>query len=719
MNSAFQDRKTCKVLTVDTSGPVRQMMAETLRSTLGFELAEGRASIAEAVQQLETEKVDWIILPLGADQPVNAIHLLKICSENPPLKTTRVSIFVDQEEEYVLPLAFELGLFSWHIKPFTKETYSEELKQLLAEMSEVEFKDLLISAKYFRKYLREKKSYAQQLVLEKGLLDIYPADTDILLNLVEPLYHTGKSDSARSILTQVAMIDPAKKGQLEELAGALFGDNKSLEAEGEAGQNILGLGQCIVIDSDDSVRASMTEILFKFGVMEIQDFANGAEAWEVISKLETEPSMIFMEWRIPGVTGPILLQRIRHHGFYCVPIVVVSSLLQAEDLPLTREIGISNILKKPLRIEDFISTLIWTVQQERMPTEHQSMERKIRAAIKAGKKEVYEPLVQEFLTNPNISEAKKKLIEGELFFHKGDYIPARNSTIESIKMAGDSILGLNLLGKCFMSLKDYLSAQKCFEKAQKLSPMNIERICNLAEVKSELGDVDAAQEHLEKANLLDRDAKIVQEAGVKVAIAAGNTELAKNLMQTIDSLGSLVAYLNNKAVAYAKVGKPEEAIEMYLKTEESIPDDQTELKGIVAYNRALALVKSGEIEKSIEILGGIEKMPLSKISKKAKSLKERLSAALKKGQSFKLNVDGSTKTMQTPPSTEEASVEEQNNIMLQSLSIVKGELCCYLVFKNPEKNDVRGVSLLAKPPRFQFRSTIEKQGQFPPSASGQ
>ena len=719
MDSPFRNRKTCKVLTVDTSGPVRQMMAETLRSTLGFELTEGRSAISEALQQLEAESIDWIIAPLGADQTVNALHLLKICTEHPELKNTRVSIFIDYEEQYVLPSAFELGLLSWHAKPFTKETYSDELKTLLEGLEKIEFKDLVISAQYFRKYLRERKAHQQHIALERGLLDIFPGDTEILMNLAIPFHQSGKSEVARSLLTQVAMIEPSKKSAVEELGKNLFGEQNPIHGDHDSGQNILGLGSCIIIDSDDSVRSQMKEILSKFCVSEIHDFSNGSEAWDFISKSNVEPSIIFMEWRIPGITGPILLQRIRHHGFNTVPIMVVSSLLQAEDLPLAREIGISSILKKPLRKEEFISSLVWIVQQDRMPTEHTTMERKIRSAIKAGKRDVFEPLAQTFLADAGVNEAKKKLIEGEILFYKGEYLPARNATIEGIKMAGDSILGLNLLGKCFMSLKDFLSAQKCFEKAQKMSPMNIERLCNLAEVKSELGNPEAAKEDLDKAMNLDKDSVVVKEAGVKVALAQGDTESAKSLMQVLDSISGLVAYLNNKAVAYAKVGKPEEAIEMYKKTEQSIPDAQNEIKAIVAYNRALAVVKAGDTETSIEILRTIEKMPENRISKKARSLCDRLEKAKKKGTIFRLNSDDDkNRAPSSTTTTEETSLEEQNNVLLNSLSIERGELCCYLIFKNPEKSDLRCISLLAKQPRFQFRATIEKQNQVPNKASG-
>jgi hypothetical protein len=39
----------------------------------------------------------------------------------------------------------------------------------------------------------------------------------------------------------------------------------------------------------------------------------------------------------------------------------------------------------------------------------------------------------------------------------------------------------------------------------------------------------------------------------------------------------------------------------------------------------------------------------------------------------------------------------------------RGDLCCYMVFHNPDGHDARSTSLLAKPPRFGRRDAIERE----------
>ena len=87
-------------MVVDPSGPVRQLISDTIRTSLGFETVQGRPSIQDMLQSLESESVDWVVLSLAADQPANAMHFLKLCLEHPELRQVRVSLCVEEEEKH-------------------------------------------------------------------------------------------------------------------------------------------------------------------------------------------------------------------------------------------------------------------------------------------------------------------------------------------------------------------------------------------------------------------------------------------------------------------------------------------------------------------------------------------------------------------------------------------------------------------------------------------
>lgn len=702
-------------MVVDPSAPVRQMMAETVRATLGFETVEGRPGIAEMLETMEAEAVDWVLLSLSADQPANAMHFLKLCIEHAVLRGVRVSLCVEEKERYVLPTAFEMGLFSWHPKPFTKDSLAAEMKALAAHLEKNDYNEPQTAAHYLRSYLKAVKNHAAQLELEKSLLEVYPGDAQILLNLAEPQFYLGKTEDAKKTLIQVKLLEPKLADRAEEVSKAVLGQPLPETADASSSFNVLGVTNAVVIDSDDATGKGVEEVLKQLGVVSVHRFSDGEEAWKFLETCP-EPQLIITEWRVPKLSGPMLIQRIRQHGFYNVPIIVLSSLLKPDDMPLVREIGVANIVQKPLNRDLFVPAVIWTLQQERLPTEQLALERKIRQLFKAGKKVEAEPLRVQLLADPQVPLARKRLIESEYHYSCSNYVMARDCAIDALRMAGDGILVLNLLGKAFMRLKNHESALKCFKKAQELAPNNIERLCNMAEANTELGNHEAAAEILEGAKNLDPDAQGVAEAEVRVAITKGDTAGAKRLLGEFDSLDNLVSYMNNKAVAYVKCGHAVDAIDLYTKTLESIPDDHAETKSIVTYNVALALVREGDFEGAVKRLDDVLKAKTSKVSKKAESLKARLKASVEQGAEFKFKAADTSVGAKAPiesidkDATDAAqlSSEDDHLRLLSTVEAKRGDLCCYMIFTSPDPVDARTTSLLAKPPRFQRREAIER-----------
>lgn len=713
MASFFTDKKS-KVVVVDPSGPVRQMLADVVRTTLAFESVEAKASVQDALQFMEVDSCAWLFAPLMADQPVNGLHLLKICSETPELKHVRISLMLEEREQYIIPVAFEHGALSIHMKPFTKDSLGEELKRLAANFEANKNHEPLVATTYLGDYLKRNNMHDPQLKLIKGMLDLFPGEPNLIMALATPQFHLGKKDEAKRTLTQAKILSPQLTDAADGLCKQLFGEGEKLDADAAAGGiNVLGLKSVVIVDSDDTVCSGMEDILKKLGVPEVKRFIEGESAWSYIDSA-AEPDLIIMEWRIPKLSGPLLIQRIRAKNYTSVPIVILSSLLKADDMPLAREIGIATVINKPLLRELFLPALSYAVQQERMPSEHLTMERKIRLLLQGGKKEESDVLRAQFLANPGVPLAKKRLIEAEYAFACNNYTVARDAAIDALKLAGDSVITLNILGKSFMYLKNPEAALKCFKKAQELSPNNIERLCSIAETETELGNPLAAEDALDHAKALDPDNKTVAEAEAKVALAKGDTSAAKKVMSQLENLSGLVAYMNNKAVAHAKCGFAEDAIQLYRKTMDSIPDDKPEIRTIVQYNLALGLARAGELDAAVKELEEVTKAKNPKVGKKAHSLKERLNAALAKGGDFKLQATangGDAAVGSTPAAAEGAGLgtAEEHRAMMSKIEAKRGDLCCFLVFTAPDPRDARADSLFAKPPRFQRRDAIARE----------
>lgn len=715
----FED-KSARVVLVETNASVRQLFSEVFK-TLGFSQAQCVASLADAHHLIETESVDWLVVPLNAGQDINGLHTVRMVTSFTELKDTKVSLLIDSTENWVLSKAFEFGLLSYHQKPSSKESVTADFKEFLKIFADNQWDATKTSATYLRKHLRSIKQTADLLSLEKNLHDLHPGETELLVNLAEALHLNGQNDSAKKILRQVEFIDPNKIELIQKKLSELFGVESTHRLGGHEdnssnpNHNLLGLRSIVQIDSDDANRLTVRAILTELGCDNIHDFSDGesADAW---MDANPEPDLVIMEWRIPKLSGPIMLQRIRSKGFANVPIIILSSLIKPSDMPIIKELGVSNLIQKPLDRTNFLKALIWTIQQERMPTEFQTLENKIRAHLTLKNFPAAEELMVRYIDDLSVNSGRKSVLQAELAFAKESYELARDLAIDAIKQSGESLFAINILGKSLMVLRQYEPALKCFQKAQAISPMNLERLLMIAETHAEAGHQAEAQESLNKAKDIDPNSAVVTEGAAKVAVASGSLHEAKALFSTLESTGSLIRYLNNKAVAHTKCGYPNEGIEIYEKTLSAIPSDQADIVAIVSYNMALAKIRKGDLMPALADLEAVLASKKSRVHKKALSLKARLEPKIQDKSTFTLRESarslGPTPDTLIAPDDTSSSQVTSGSLINVILDMAPGDHCCYLLFKSSAEDPPELTKILATPPKFTARKTIERGKTF-------
>ncbi|GAH17759.1 unnamed protein product, partial [marine sediment metagenome] len=228
--------------------------------------------------------------------------------------------------------------------------------------------------------------------------------------------------------------------------------------------------------------------------------------------------------------------------------------------------------------------------------------------------------------------------DAEFSFAMKRFKEARTRVVHSIKMMGkESLSGLNLLGKCLINLNDLEGAVKCFEKAQSISPKNLARICQIADVQSDLGEVDKAQGNIDKAKALDEGAEVVQKSEIKVAMVIGDSEKAQALMGNLENMNDMVAQMNNRAVAYIRSKDFGRGEKIYQETIDSVPDRETELKAKVLYNMGLAHARQGQLKGANDWLAKAADMGEESMKLKIGSLGGKVKRSLKSGNPLKLS----------------------------------------------------------------------------------
>lgn len=708
--------KNGKVIVIDTSGAVRQMFHDLLKNC-GFTSIVGVSSIKDAVGLLEVDPIEWIITPLFRESEINGLQLLNLLVKYPVLKRTKVSFILEAKEFDFIPHAYEKGMFCHFIKPFNKDTMTQEFDHL-NKLCEKYSHPTLVSIEYLEKHMIKEGKYKNLLELYSQVLELFPGNADLLFKQIKPNFNVGFKERAKSGIRQVRLISAEHQDKTKELAGELFGEDAQKILEGSDDEDgvtddLLGINSCVVVDPDDASRQNIEKILTKLGVKNFHSFEDGEAAWEWINEQKSLDLML-QEWRIPKLTGPLLLQRVRKK-FPAISIIAVSSLLKESDMPLIKEMGILSMVSKPVDQELLIRTLIHTVQQNRLPSNIKVLEQKVFQLIEGKKIEEAEQYYLKFRETKDVPASLVAKIEAQFSYARGDYSHARDLAIDAFKTNKDSITLLNLLGKCLMQLKDFMTALKCFEKAQAMSPMNVQHLCSIAEVNQEMGRSEEANEALDQAKSVDEGNEMVTSTEVSVKLSRGETEAARKILGNLSSVSNVISYLNNKAVAYTKSGQVENGLELYNKTLEAIPEDNIEFKAVVSYNLALACIRQDKFEEALESLQTVVSFGKTKVYTKANSLIKRIKLSNKTGNKFELNEskeqkDGGTGNGNATGNEGEQQVHmaENSQLIQATLSIDPGDLCCYKLFayKDELTQEVKDADKAA--PRFTPREAVER-----------
>jgi tetratricopeptide (TPR) repeat protein len=365
-------------------------------------------------------------------------------------------------------------------------------------------------------------------------------------------------------------------------------------------------------------------------------------------------------------------------------------------------LGIRGIVEKPFDAASLLAEMVNVIQQYRYPTEQLAMDRRIIHNLMSGNRSEASRLIAAYLSNSSFDDAGKNHMEAEYAFHEGNYHQCVKFCMDALKLSGDSVILLNLLGKALMKLGQYESALKILEKANSLAPKNIERICSLASICTDMKKMPEAEKYLVEAKSIDATSILVQETEASMAISTEDTKRASKVLQDLENLHRIVAYTNNKAVAKIRNGQFHEGISLYRTALESLPAPWSLIHETIGFNLCLALVRNSQYPDALDLLGRFKSESSSTMGIKVASMRSKLEQAIR------------TKTQLhfAPESQIEASRAEGEPInlsqLIDSMVPVRGDMCCYRIFQAQNLASDASRKLLNNMPRLLRRPPIRR-----------
>ncbi len=689
-------KKDTLVLLICELSSLRQVYLEALKRE-GYSQVTYMTSGKDALRYLSRNPVNWIITTINIDAAMNGLALLESAMKEPKLRGVRISLIADSEQDNLyLPLAFELGAFSYFKKTFISDEAQEEIRNLGAYLESYKNNFTLTSAEYIRTFLQKAGLKTSLLAFEQNLLSLYPGNHRIIYCLAEAFFISGKVQKGSSLLEQLALLAPKMQPICEKLLKKYNADNVIQETN--TPNNVLGVKNAAVIDPDGDVGQNIGELLRSIGVPHVECFDSSEKACEWLGTGSKKPDLIFMEWRQLGISGPALIQRLRVDLECNCPIIVASSLIKKEDFSLVREMGVSAIVKKPFESQELYESAIVAVQENRRPQQTAALMFKVRSLLKQEKFPEAEKAITEFAGNQLTLETAKIEILAEYCYAIGDFERAKDLAVKALKDNASNLNLINLLGKITLTLKDYRSALKLFEKADSLSPKNIERLFNMCDANLMTDNIEGAKKALETVKKIDKTNPALGEFEVKVALEERDEEKASEKFQELDSSENIISFMNSRAITLVRNSRYADAISLYETTVKSVPPKWEIIKSAIQYNTALAYIRFNQLENALMQLKNITEFLNDSLKRKVESLQFRCTSALIKNEPVTLTDRAEEAIPQSIVTAKQSSfinsIVDPDSLRRRSFEPTRGDICCYLIFSCVEGIDPKAKQLL-------------------------
>jgi CheY-like chemotaxis protein len=666
------------ILVVDPVSAVVSTVKRVLNEA-GFKNIYQSDSVMDGFNTLGQEKVGWIITSLFPGQKMTGWQFLRLPLEFEHHRGTMTSVLLNTEEQDLLPSLFAMGMASFHMRPLTYNSFKAEVDKFHATLKKVPHVPMAVAIG-----LREKLTELQKIDdlerLERGLYQWVDGSVQQKMRLLKAQLGVGNNLEALLGMKQILASHPALKPEIIELGKKYLNIDDISDYKAK-----LNIHHALVVDPDESQLKFLRECLTDLGVAEIKTCGDATQACEYL-KTNSAVDLVVGEWKQHGMDGGAFIQHVRHHGYADKPILIYSSLVDEAAEALMNEVGGVFVITKPRPKKAFQQQLVDQLNRWRYPLVAEDLEQKIRISLCTGDVDYARQLMVQFENNPKVEATRKKFLKACFAFQAGQYREAKQMILENAKVNLPSHKEIGLLGKILLKLGEFGDAQKCLEQANVMVPGNIERLCDLADVASEMGQDDQIMTYMDEAREIGGDTGMVMAAYARHATELGKGEDVRHFMVDDEVARNVVAYMNNLGVAYAYTGKFKESIDSYVKAIKTLGDMHVELQGTVYYNLGLSLVRQGRYKDSIPALKNAQRKGDDGVAKKSAHLLERVQQAIDNKMPVMLRETAKEISAQV---TKSPSIHPMDQYMeLHGTHIKPGEHGLFLVFQPTTQPEV-------------------------------
>ncbi len=123
-----------------------------------------------------------------------------------------------------------------------------------------------------------------------------------------------------------------------------------------------GKTRVLVVDDDPAIVEMLVEMLERDGRFEVQSASTGFDAG--LRTREFQPDVIILDFMLPDINGNAVCRRIRSDdALKDVRIIIVSGVVEREQVEKLIEDGADDFIQKPFRIEKLVNRMLELVRR--------------------------------------------------------------------------------------------------------------------------------------------------------------------------------------------------------------------------------------------------------------------------------------------------------------------------------------------------------------------
>ena len=360
------------------------------------------------------------------------------------------------------------------------------------------------------------------------------------------------------------------------------------------------MSNIMIVDDDPDILSQVVKIFTKLNIENVKTFTVGEKAIQELENSSLNYDVIFIDVKMPGMSGVGLLQHIKNHKnkkikeSYCIPIV---GNVSKEETIILNEIHCTETITKPIVESVFLKKFKEIVDIHNDPNSDKNFQLAFSNALLDKKYSQAESLVlPRIKKEPN--SVRYLVMYAELLMKAKQWPKAEEFLNKVLKIDSNYIPALNLISKIYIKAERFEDAMAVLEKAKNLSPLHIDRLLVIGEMNLGAGNAALAEENFRNAlkiNPIEEKASF----GLGRALATqGKVEESKKVLSAIQKGAELASFFNNKGVLLVRAQKISEGISLYQNAIKVM--DEKEREYLLLYNIALAYSKLGNIDSALE-----------------------------------------------------------------------------------------------------------------------